>query len=810
MSSDRNRLPVLSSDVVLRRVSDSEYVVKHRKNGAYFRVGAVEHFLLQGLTQPQSKELLQTEYAERFAERLSTADLNDFLDMIREQGLLLGETPAANNSASSTVSPADDEDEFGSPSRQSWLYYRVRLFDPAPVLNVLEPRMRWAWTPTFFVLTLLVTAMASSLLWQQRGLFVTSFKAGLHWETLAIVWGCVVLATVLHEFAHGLTCRHFGGDVHEIGALMIFGTPSMYCDISDAWMIPSRLQRLCITLAGSISDLWVFALATGVWRLTVLDSLVNHVAWVLASVCGARVFLNLNPFLRLDGYYLASDWFEIPNLRSEANRYWKAHLRFWLWGAAKPPPHPRGRVLLAYGAMMWTFSVALLDTIALGLLQITHRQFGWWGVAVMAVVLMFVCRRVFKGLFSSEFLTMLTSRPHRTAAWAAGILAIVVGACVIPMERTTTGEFEVRPGVRFEVHTEVAGFVDRVQAVEGDAVRKDQIIMRLRVPDLDSLLVRKQSEIRESEAQLRKLRMGPRPEELAEQRERVNRAVAWRDLAQKDLQRAKYAHEQDLVRMDLEIQQFTTELEYEKVSLSNVERLHQLGAISGEARRSEYKKVSLIQAQLAQVSAQKRAREADGLRAAEAEVARREKDLADVQAALKLLEAGTRPEEIEAETARRARLAEEVAFLHDQLLNQDIKAPVEGVIATPRLQERTGQLIEKGGLVCVVADVRQLNVEITISEESAHGISPGQTIQLKARALPFDCFTARVSKVAPSAIMATGQQQSRLIVYCEVENDDGKLKPGMTGFARIQRGTHSMAQWGVTQCLRYLRTEFWW
>src|SRR5581483_11229579 len=171
------------------------------------------------------------------------------------------------------------------------------------------------------------------------------------------------------------------------------------------------------TLAGSVSDLLVYATAAFVWRLTVLDSVVNYIAWVLASVCGTRVLLNLNPLMRLDGYYLATDWLEVPNLRPAANAYWKAHLRHWLWGAERPEKRTRGGWLLAYGGTIWTFQVMAFDVISVTLLKYLHSQFGWWGVAFMSMLVFLVGKRVFKGLFTSELAIMLKTRPQRTTAW---------------------------------------------------------------------------------------------------------------------------------------------------------------------------------------------------------------------------------------------------------------------------------------------------------------------------------------------------------------------------------------------------------
>src|SRR5262249_3404259 len=155
---------------------------------------------------------------------------------------------------------------------------------------------------------------------------VAYFPQTLRWQTLALGWVAVVLATLAHEFAHGLTCKHFGGEVHEVGFLLIFGMPCFYCNVSDAWLFRAKSRRLWVTLAGGYCDLCSWALAVFLWRLTLPGTLPNHLAWVVLTVCGGRVLLNFNPLLKLDGYYLLSDWTEVPNLQQ---RGWDLVMAHW-------------------------------------------------------------------------------------------------------------------------------------------------------------------------------------------------------------------------------------------------------------------------------------------------------------------------------------------------------------------------------------------------------------------------------------------------------------------------------------------------
>jgi multidrug efflux pump subunit AcrA (membrane-fusion protein) len=407
---------------------------------------------------------------------------------------------------------------------------------------------------------------------------------------------------------------------------------------------------------------------------------------------------------------------------------------------------------------------------------------------------------------------MISLRPKRTAMWVCSIGVALLLLFVVPVQHVAHGDFDVRPGRLVEVHAPVAGFLEQIHHGEGDFVESDTLIAELKVPDLESQISRKQSEVEEVEATLKRLRTGARPEEVAEQQARVERAASWRDLGNRDLEQSRFGYEQEINALDQRIRQSETEVKYTINSVNRAGKLYQVGALAGDQYRSEYKRYEMSTSQLAQAQAAKLARQAAGVRTSESEVARREKELEDARAILSLMQAGSRPEEIEAMNARGNRLLEELNFLKVQRSKLKITSSASGTIATPRMRERVGQFAELGSLICVVEDVSLLNIEIAISEEDVCGIQPGQVIDLKARSLPFETFVAQVDRIAPSAM---GSPESRRIqnlikVYCHVENKDGKLKSGMTGIARINRGHRSLGLNMVNQALRYVRTEFWW
>jgi multidrug efflux pump subunit AcrA (membrane-fusion protein) len=796
------------SDLVLRPLgNDGRYVAKNPQTGAYFNLGEPEFFLLSRLDGKQTDGDICRAFTDHFQDPLSKADLADFLDMARGRGLLAsGDQQAAGAAADAQPSKAASKPK----SRQSILYCRKSVFDPDRALNWLTPKLGFVFTPLFFAVSIPAIVTAGLMSWANRFELVSTFSQSLRWEIFVLAWITIVLATLCHEFAHGITCKRYGGEVHELGILFMFFMPCFYVNVSDAWLIPEKSKRLWVTLAGAYCDLCLWATASFVWRLTMQDTLVNYLAWIVMSICGVRILFNFNPLMKLDGYYLLSDWLEAPNLRRRAYDRWMGHVRWLLWGAPRPQAEARGTALLIFGMVCWIFSVVFLDVTFMGLCRWLGARYGWIGVAFAMFVFSLVLRRLFRGISMGEIKKMLTKRHLRTTAWVLGLAAVAIGVCVGRIDNRTGGAFQVRPGTRAEVRAAVAGFLREARYDEGDRVSAGELIVRMEVPDLSSLIAQKNAELRESRAKVRRLEAGTRPEEIGEQKLRVERAVQWRDLAGQDLARAKQALAEELSRIDQQVAQYRTELDYATQALSQSEMLYNKGVLAGQQLLAEKKKFQVVESQWQQAQTLKRVRQAEGTLEKEAELARRTKELADQKAALSLLEAGSRPEEIEAERAHLARLDEEASYLAGMQEKVLVQAPVAGLVTTARLKEKIGQYFEKGALICVIEDTSGIEAEISLPEQEVNGIREGQTVELKARALPFHTFHAKGNRIAPSALLADGQQQSKVSIYCRLENPNPDLRSGMTGFGRISRGEQSIATVMSDRALKYVRTEFWW
>lgn len=347
------------------------YVVKDQTAQKYFRFGTTEVRVMRAFDgQRTGREIvallaqegirLSVEAIDSFARALGNAGLLE--RTLRERSVLQLERLRAER----------------RKRRRRRLFrgdlWRMRwsFGDPDALLGRLLPRVRWMFTPGFIALSVLLFATYGFVMADRGDEYAAALRAT--YSLSAIDVGSVVvlcltgfIVAVIHELGHGLTCKHFGGEVHELGLMLIYLQPGFYCDVSDAWSFPEKRARLWVTAAGSWIQLVVASLAAIVWFVVAPDTLVAEVCAAAMLIGGVMtVVTNMNPLLPLDGYYMLADWLEIPNLRQRvwAGLVWRA--RAWTTRAWSRRPRVRPALAIA--------GLALL--VATGLVVPSHITSG--------------------------------------------------------------------------------------------------------------------------------------------------------------------------------------------------------------------------------------------------------------------------------------------------------------------------------------------------------------------------------------------------------------------------------------------------
>src|SRR5262249_36841010 len=132
----------------------------------------------------------------------------------------------------------------------------------------LSRDMRFIFTYGFLWLSVGVMLAAVALVATHFETFrerLPDYHEFFNFKAVVYLWVALGAVKIIHEFGHGLSCKAFGGEVHEMGALFLVFSPCLYCNVSDAWTLPSKWKRIIISAAGIWVELIIAAIATFVW-----------------------------------------------------------------------------------------------------------------------------------------------------------------------------------------------------------------------------------------------------------------------------------------------------------------------------------------------------------------------------------------------------------------------------------------------------------------------------------------------------------------------------------------------------------------
>ena len=298
------------------------WVVKEPIGLKYYRFQEEEFAILQMLDGESSYDDLKKQFEAEFPpQRITLQDLQHFIGMLHRSGLVISDTPGQGRQLNRRRAETSRRELMGKLSNV--LAIRFKGIDPERLLNWLYPKVRWFFSFWFFIGVIVMGLVALALVTVQYEEFRTrlpafhEFFGPSNWFYLGITLG---LTKVLHEFGHGLSCKHFGGECHEMGVMFLVLTPCLYCNVSDSWLLPNKWHRAAIGAAGIYVEVFLATVATFLWWFS-QPGLLNHICLSIMFVCSVSTILfNGNPLLRFDGYYILSDIAEIPNLRQKATK----------------------------------------------------------------------------------------------------------------------------------------------------------------------------------------------------------------------------------------------------------------------------------------------------------------------------------------------------------------------------------------------------------------------------------------------------------------------------------------------------------
>lgn len=487
------------------------YVVKDPVSLRYYRFKEHERFLLDYMDGKHTLEEAQKAFEARFRpERLTLEDLESFTSQLLQAGLAQNESPAAGKQL---------YDRYKKRQRSrlaqtflNILYIKIPLYDPDRLLTRLKGPLSFIFTRWFFALSVAVMLIALGLVLSQWNTFISKLPSASQFftvHTLIYLWAALGLVKIIHEFGHGLSCKTFGGEVHEMGLLFLVLSPCLYCNVSDSWTLPNKWHRIIISGAGIYVELVIAALATFVWWWSDKGTFLNNLALSMMIVCSvSTVIFNGNPLMRFDGYYMLADWLEIPNLRDRSNKYLSSLAQQYLLGMeVQPEPYMalRRRILFVTYAVVsylyrWFITFSILYFMYTFLKPYKLGAISYMlGTAALGTMVGYPIYRLGKALHRRGRIPDM--KPVRV--WVlAGVVALLLLAFFflpLPMRVNALALVQVDPQKMDPIVVpEVGGYLEELYVHDGQEVRLGDPLARLSNPEMDIRLqvVEKEMELR--------------------------------------------------------------------------------------------------------------------------------------------------------------------------------------------------------------------------------------------------------------------------------------------------------------------------
>jgi putative peptide zinc metalloprotease protein len=486
------------------------WVLKDPLTLEHFQFSAEEYALLDWMRAPATIAELQRLFQRRFSPQTITPQaIWDFLSRLHEAGLVVG--VAAGQGQELLERRKREQVRRAALSWTGLLGIRFRGVDPDGVITAIHGGFRWWISPAALVAALAIVIYALTIVGGHFDEFrsrLPELSALVDWRNLPWLLLAIGAVKVLHELGHALACKHFGGEVHELGFMLLVFIPCLYCDVSDSWRL-SKWRRIAVAAAGVTVEFFLAALATIVWWHA-QPGAVQLVALNVMIICTLNtLIINGNPLMRYDGYYVLSDLVEVPNLWQRSREALRHFWSEWLLGQPRTEdpllPVRQRPWLAAYAALSKVYLLSIVCVMIVFGLAKTLSPYHLQNLAY-AVGLTVLGGALAGPLTSAAELARnpirrAKVRKGRLAIVTAVALAVIVAVLAIPVDYNVSAPLVLVPEDGARVYAAVEGTLEEILPA-GSKVARGETIGKLENTETQLELARLEGECR-----LRQLRV---------------------------------------------------------------------------------------------------------------------------------------------------------------------------------------------------------------------------------------------------------------------------------------------------------------
>lgn len=478
-------LPRIRDDLKITPIDEGgqkSYIIEDPLRNTYYKIGLREYRFLCRLSQLKNQ-------AEPYPE-----DGLPAIDISEEEALSILQWLAAKqllqNQSQETMKTIEAADlqsrQKGLLNRLNLIIFRLPLFNPDPLLDRFLPWISWLAGPMFFILWLILGALAVAVFLTNWSRFISESSGFFSPTNVVIVFLIWVVLKLLHELSHALACKRYGGGVYDFGILFILFIPLTYVNASTSWGFATKWQRLHVAVAGIYIELFVAWCATLYWvtHTGTPGGLIAHNTVLVAGV--SSLLFNANPLMRFDGYFILSDLTSIPNLYFRGLNYVRHAARKWWLGLDKDSQlNEYSLFVKIYGFGVYCWRLLVLLTLSF----IASRMLSGWGMILAAIaIITWFYQPIHK--FFLKFSDYQSENPRVVSHLVTRFIILAIFTGFVLFGVTWNKTLSVPAVVLFEkqhiIRAEASGFVQDIFVKPGDYVQQGDQLMLLVNEDLQS------------------------------------------------------------------------------------------------------------------------------------------------------------------------------------------------------------------------------------------------------------------------------------------------------------------------------------
>jgi len=516
-------LPRMEPTVVAREHVEEgvrKFLVLKPKGGGYYRLTPEQWRLLQLFDGKSSFAEIAAKYTKEAGEECSEEMVRDFSDDLSGTDLI---HRSAVESSAALLESLEQQRKKRRKSKWGDLSdVSLASWDPDAFLNRLYPYIKFLFSPWFNLCGVVMVGIMTvifighwDIIWHDTMEYYHFIGKPL--GDFLTFWVLFSFVAFFHESAHGCTVKHFGGGVHAMGFGLMYFLPCFYCDSTEVYLYGGKWPRIYTALAGIWSELEFCSVITIVWWATARGLWIHNVAYMLIVITGVGVVaLNINPLVKLDGYFIFSELVGVTDIKEKSTAYISSWCKRHICGLPVQVEHvPRQRrpLFVVYGLASGIYCYLLLFVIVRLTYNVAHRfSPDWaWVPALLLGLKVFQSRITAAGKLMK---IMYLDKKERMHAWftplrmvlvAAGVL-LVIFAPIWP--DTITGRFAVEPARRAVIRAEAPGRVESVAVQEGTVLTAGAPVLKLRNLGLELEAARVQADLAIAAARARQAELG--------------------------------------------------------------------------------------------------------------------------------------------------------------------------------------------------------------------------------------------------------------------------------------------------------------